>query len=267
VAIAAAHEAGALLVSLFRSGLAIERKAEQDLVTEADRRSEALILERLKAAFPDHAIVAEESGLHAAGSGYCWYVDPLDGTTNFAHGYPVFNVTLGLEKDGVMICGVVFDPNRGETFAAEKGAGAYLNGDPIRVSAAGSLNEALLSTGFPTRQRHLDTNIHFFHQMAMITHGLRRSGSAAIDLASVACGRLEGFWEFGLQPWDMAAGRLLVEEAGGAVTTMRGETHGWKAGHLLATNGRIHAETVELFGEVFAGSPRYRIPENFGLPN
>jgi len=257
-AIDIARESGALLATYFERRVAFELKGDFDLVTEADRASERLVVERLRSHFPSHSIVAEEGGGHQGKSGYRWYVDPLDGTTNFAHGYPVYNVTMGLEQDGEMLIGVVFDPSRQEMFSAERGAGAYLNNRRIRVSAARRLADSLVSTGFPSRKRHLNVNIHFYHQMAMATHGVRRGGSAAIDLAYVAAGRLEAFWEFGLNPWDMAAGTLLVTEAGGRCSDMKGGVHNMQSPHLLTDNGAIHQETLDLFAEVFGG--RFREP-------
>jgi myo-inositol-1(or 4)-monophosphatase len=259
-AIDIARESGALLATYFEKRVAFELKGDFDLVTEADRASERLVVERLRCHFPSHSIVAEEGGGHEGKSGYRWYVDPLDGTTNFAHGYPIYNVTMGLELDGEMQVGVVFDPSRQEMFSAERGAGAYLNNRRIRVSSAKSLESSLVSTGFPSRKRHLNVNIHFYHQMAMATHGVRRGGSAAIDLAYVACGRLEAFWEFGLNPWDMAAGTLLVTEAGGRCSDMKGGVHSMQSPHLLTDNGAIHEETLELFAEVFAGRFRQPMP-------
>lgn len=256
-----AREAGALTTKYFDRGVRFESKGEQDLVTEADRASEALILERLQSHFPAHTIVAEESGLHDKSSEYRWYVDPVDGTTNFAHGYPVYNVTLALEHKGELIAGVVYDPTRDEMFTAERGSGAYLNHRRIQVSAAPGIEVALLATGFPSRRRHLDVNIHFFYQLAIMTHGIRRSGSAAIDLAHVACGRLDGFWEFGLSPWDMAAGKLLIEEAGGQVTDMKGRAHRLDGAHLLATNGKIHPGMLKIFTDIFEGRFVYPLPE------
>ena len=173
-----ARESGALLAAYFDKRVAFELKGDFDLVTEADRASERLVVERLRSHFPSHSIVAEEGGGRQGPSGYRWYVDPLDGTTNFAHGYPVYNVTMGLEQDGEMLVGVVFDPSRQEMFSAERGAGAYLNNRRIRVSASRRLADSLVSTGFPSRKRHLNVNIHFYHQMAMATHGVRRGGSA-----------------------------------------------------------------------------------------
>jgi myo-inositol-1(or 4)-monophosphatase len=253
-----AREAGALLVGFFDRRVSFELKGEFDLVTEADRASERYIVERLRAHFPAHAIVAEEGGGHESASEYRWYVDPLDGTTNFAHGFPVWCVTLGLQRDGEMIAGCIFDPNRNEMFACERGSGAYLNHRRIRVSKASRLEDSLVATGFPSRKRHLNVNVHFYYQMAMWTHGVRRAGSAALDLAYVAGGRLDGFWEFGLNPWDMAAGVLLVAEAGGAVSDMRGGPMQVGGAHLLADNGLVHEEALKLFGEVFGG--RYRTP-------
>src|SRR5260370_31305710 len=185
-----ARETGVLLSPYFERRVAFELKGEHDLVTEADRASERLVVERLRSHFPAHSIVAEEGGGREGSSAYRWYVDPLDGTTNFAHSYPVYNVTLGLERDGEMLVGVVFDPTRQEMFSAERGAGAYLNNRRMRVSAAGRLADSLVSTGFPSRKRDLNVNIHFYHQMAMATHGVRRGGSAANDLAYIACARL-----------------------------------------------------------------------------
>ncbi len=257
-AIEIARRAGSLLRYYFERHVNFELKGEFDLVTEADRASEKLIVESLSTRFPGHGILAEEGGGHESSSEYRWYVDPLDGTTNFAHGYPVYNVTLGLEKGGELIAGVVFDPNRDELFSCEKGGGAFLNGTRIHVSRAAKLVESLFSTGFPTRRRHLDVNVHFYHQLAMASHGVRRGGAAAIDLAYVACGRLDGFWEFGLNPWDMAAGKLLVEEAGGICRDMKDGVHRLTSPHILVDNGLIHDEVVTLFSEIFQGE--YRVP-------
>jgi myo-inositol-1(or 4)-monophosphatase len=267
-AVEIAHQAGSLLRYYFERRVRFELKGDFDLVTEADRASEALIVRRLTELFPGHAILAEEGGGHEdAASGFRWYVDPLDGTTNFAHGYPVWNVTLALEKRGALekagelIAGVIFDPTRDELFTAEKGGGAFLNGRRIHVTQTPRLEEALFSTGFPSRRRHLDVNIHFYHQLAMASHGVRRGGSAAIDLAYVACGRLDGFWEFGLSPWDMAAGQLIVEEAGGKCTTMGGAPHALTSQNIFASNAGIHEEVVSLFAEIFSGEYPYPMPK------
>jgi myo-inositol-1(or 4)-monophosphatase len=265
-AVAIAREAGALVmdISRQRGQLAIKSfdlKGDFDLVTEADRASEKLIVERIHQRFPNHSIVAEEGGGGERASEYRWYVDPVDGTTNFAHGFPVFNVTLALEKAGEVIAGVVYDPTRDEMFAAERGGGAYLNQQPIAVSRVATVETSLVATGFPSRKRHENVNVHFFYQLAMLSHGVRRAGAAAIDLAYVACGRLDAFWEFALNPWDMAAGLLLIREAGGHATTMIGEPHHLRSPHLLATNGHLHPAMTDLFGEIFAGRAQYRLPE------
>jgi myo-inositol-1(or 4)-monophosphatase len=260
-AIEIAREAGEVLMA--HRGVAFELKGEHDLVTAADRASEKLVIQRLRQHFPEHGIFAEEGGRAALEAPLRWYIDPLDGTTNFAHGYPMWNVTLALAKNQEVIAGVVYDPLNRELFAAERGAGARLNGAPIHVSKAPNLNESLVSTGFPSRRRHQNVNIHFYYQLAMLTHGVRRSGSAAIDLAYTACGRIEAFWEFGLNPWDMAAGTLLVEEAGGTVSGMRGEPLELHGKYLLVDNGLIHSEIVTLFAEIFRGEYRNEMP---GLP-
>ncbi len=257
-AVEIAREAGGVLANLFEKRIGFELKGDFDLVTAADRASEKLVVERLRTHFPSHSIMAEEGGGHESPGEYRWYVDPLDGTTNFAHGYPMFNVTLALEKAGQLIAGVIYEPIRQEMFAAELGGGAYLNNRRIHVSKCERLADSLLITGFPSYKRHLSVNVHFFHQAAMATHGVRRSGSAALDLAYVSAGRAEGFWEFGLKPWDMAAGILIVEEAGGQCSDMRGAPRTLDGPHLVATNGLIHDETLGLFREVLAG--QYRVP-------
>lgn len=255
-----AREAGALLSSYFERHIGYELKAEYDLVTDADRASEKLVIERLRSHFPTHAIVAEESGGHSGSSDYRWYVDPLDGTTNFAHGFPMFNVTLALEHAGELVAGVIFDPVRNEMFAAEAGSGAQLNKRPIHVSPVAKVDKALLATGFPSRKRHLHVNVHFYYELAMLTHGVRRAGSAALDLAYVASGRLDGFWEFGLHPWDMAAGILLIREAGGKCSDMQGGPVSLQGPHLLADNALLHDEMVSVFNEVFRGEYRFPMP-------
>jgi len=255
-----AREAGAVLLHHFHQGIAFDMKGDFDLVTAADKASEKLIVDRLTARFPEHGIIAEEGGGHSSPSEYRWYVDPLDGTTNFAHGYPMFNVTLALQRGDEMIAGVIYDPLHDEMFRAGLGSGAYLNDARISVSGAGRLHDSLVSTGFPSHNRAKNFNIHFYHQMAMSTHGVRRGGSAAIDLAYVACGRLDAFWEFGLKPWDLAAGALMVTEAGGAATDMKGESFKIGAPHLLCTNGHVHSETLQQFSEIFRGEMRHPMP-------
>lgn len=256
-----AREAGALLATYFERRIGFELKGEYDLVTEADRASEALVIERLRSHFPAHSIVAEEGGGHQGSSEFCWYVDPLDGTTNFAHGFPMYNFTMALEQSGELIAGVVFDPTHNEMFSSERGSGAYLNNRRIRVSKVARVADSLVATGFPSRKRHLNINVHFYYQLAMLTHGVRRAGSAALDLAYVAAGRLDGFWEFGLNPWDMAAGILLVREAGGKCSDMHGGVVDLRGPHLVAVNGTIHEEILGVFGEVFRGEFRHPMPE------
>ncbi len=256
-----AREAGGVLAAMFERRVSFELKGEYDLVTEADRASERLVVERLRSEYPSHSVVAEEGSGYDSGREFRWYVDPLDGTTNFAHGFPVYNVTLALEQNGELMAGVIFDPSRQEMFAAERGGGAYLNGQRIHVSKAGRLADALVATGFPSRKRHENVNIHFYYQLAMMTHGVRRAGSAALDLAYVACGRLDAFWEFGLNPWDMAAGLLLIREAGGVTSDMRGGPVNLRGPHVLADNALIHEPLLGVFGDVFAGKYRYSLPQ------
>lgn len=255
-----AHEAGAMLANCFERGIGYELKGEYDLVTKADRASEALIVERLRTHFPTHTVLAEEGGERKASSEYVWYVDPLDGTTNFAHGFPFFNVTLALERAGELICGCIYDPTRQEMFTAELGAGAYLNHRRIRVSKASRLEDTLVATGFPSRRRHSNVNVHFYYQLAMFTHGVRRAGAAAIDLAYVAAGRLDVFWEFNLNPWDMAAGVLMVREAGGTVSDMTGGPASVHGPNVLADNGLVHEEVLKLFAAIFAGRAEVPLP-------
>ena len=262
---AIAREAGALLMQYFDQGLKIEYKGDADLVTAADRASEVLIRERVSKQFPSHDVLGEEQGLKDSGSEYRWYVDPLDGTTNFAHGYPVFAVSMGLEhrsRDGdARIAGVVYDPTRDELFTAEKGSGALLNGKPIHVSKAAQLKECLLGTGFPSHKRHKNPNIFFYHQITLKTHGVRRAGSAALDLCNVACGRFDGFWEFNLNPWDTAAGALIVEEAGGRITRFDGSPFELNSRETLASNGLLHDALVREFEEIFAGRGLEPLPD------
>src|SRR5712692_2565725 len=232
-----AREAGALLAQLFKRPQEISYKRPLDLVTEADRRSEALIIERLRSYFPKHAVVSEEGGGQKTDSDYCWYVDPLDGTTNFAHGFPVFCTTLGLAYRGEVVAGVVYDPLRDEMFAAERGSGAYLNHKRLHVSKTPKLSESLLATGFPPFANNHELNIRYYFRFTQLCHGIRRAGAAALDLCSVAAGRFEGFWELKLNPWDKAAGSLLVAEAGGRVTDLAGGPFELLGNEVFASNG------------------------------
>jgi myo-inositol-1(or 4)-monophosphatase len=257
-----AREAGALLREFYAKGVATEYKGDVDLVTEADRASEKLIVSRLEGAFPSHGIYGEEGTRSGLESEYRWYVDPLDGTTNFAHGFPAFCVILGLERrqkglaldaDGEIVAGVIYDPLRDEMFVAEKGQGAWLNGRRVHVSKIARLQESLTGTGFPSKKRHDSPNVHFYQEVTLRSHGVRRAGSAGLDLAYVACGRLDGFWEFNLNPWDTSAGVLLVREAGGMVTHFDGVPFTLDSREVLATNGLVQGEMVHLFTEMFAG--------------
>ena len=264
-----AREAGAKLREFFAQGVETEYKGDVDLVTVADRTVEKLIKTRLGETFPDHGIYGEEGTRERMQGEFRWYVDPLDGTTNFAHGFPQFCVSMGLEQrpagkaedeDGTLVAAVIYDPLRDEIYTAERGQGARLNGRPIKVSRVPELAEALLSTGFPSRKRHASPNVHFYQEFTLRSHGVRRAGSAALDLAYVASGRLEAFWEFNLNPWDTAAGILLVEEAGGKVTDFAGNPFKLDSREVLASNGLIQGELVELFKEMFAGRGLSPIP-------
>ena len=262
---AIAREAGALLMKYFHEGLKIEYKGDADLVTAADRASEALIRERVSKQFPSHDVMGEEQGLNDRGSEYRWYVDPLDGTTNFAHGFPVFAVSMALERrsqnEQVRVAGIVYDPTRDELFSAEKGKGAHLDGKPIQVSRISQLKECLVATGFPSHKRHKNPNIFFYHEITLKTHGVRRAGSAALDLCYVACGRFDGFWEFNLNPWDTAAGTLIVEEAGGKVSRFDGSPFELNSRETLASNGLVHDSLIHEFQEIFAGRGLRPLPD------
>jgi myo-inositol-1(or 4)-monophosphatase len=266
---AIAREAGARLREFYAQGVATEYKGGVDIVTVADRTVEKLIRGRLGEAFPEHGIYGEEGTRERMAGEFRWYVDPLDGTTNFAHGFPQFCVSMGLEQrpaglapeaDGTLMAAVIYDPLRDEIFTAERGRGARLNGQPMRVSRTRELAEALLATGFPSRKRHASPNIHFYQEFTLRSHGVRRAGSAALDLAYVACGRLDAFWEFKLNPWDTAAGILLITEAGGRVTDFAGNQFRLDSQEVLASNGLIHAELVGLFSDMFAGRNLSPIP-------
>lgn len=246
-----ARAAGRFLRENLHSGFAVSRKGEIDLVTEIDVAAEKMIVSRLKAAFPRHAILAEEMHSSAASGDCKWIIDPLDGTTNFAHGYPVFCVSIGLEIEGVMEWGIVYNPNLEETFTARRGGGALLNGAPIRVSDTESLGASLLATGFPYDIRTSpQNNLDYFRAFALRAQGIRRAGSAALDLCYVAAGRFDGFWEFKLNPWDCAPGYLMVREAGGMVTDHSGRPGSVYDRECLATNGRIHEPMMDVVREI-----------------
>jgi len=266
---AIAREAGARLREFFVQGVETEYKGDVDLVTVADRTVEKLIRTRLSETFPDHGMYGEEGTRERLDQEFRWYVDPLDGTTNFAHGFPHFCVSLGLEhrtprlapaQDGPIVAAVIYDPLLDELFCAERGRGATLNGRPIHASRIPHLAESLVGTGFPSRKRHDNPNIHFYQEFTLRSHGVRRAGSAALDLAYVACGRLEAFWEFNLNPWDTAAGFLLIEEAGGRISDFAGGPFRLDSREVLASNGLIHTELVGLFEDMFAGRGLSPIP-------
>ena len=264
-----AREAGALLREYYERGVAMEYKGDVDLVTAADRASEALIFKRLKEAFPEHGVYGEEGTRDGLEREFRWYVDPLDGTTNFAHGFPAFCVLLGLERrraglaadeDGEMVASVTYDALRDEMFVAERGRGAWLNGRRMHVSKTATLQEALTATGFPSQKRHESPNVHFYQEITLRSHGVRRAGSAGLDLAYVACGRLDGYWEFKLNPWDTSAGYLLVEEAGGKMTHFDGGKFTLDSREVFASNGLIHDQMQHLFEDMFAGRGLEPIP-------
>jgi len=247
-AIETAREAGQILLERFGRKITITKKGDINLVTEADLASEKLIIEKIRSHYPKHAILAEESGAAVinAESEWKWIIDPLDGTTNYAHGYPCFCVTIALEHKGEIVLGVTFDPTRNELFAAEEGNGATLNGRQIRVSETESLSEALLVTGFPYDARKRENFARHFTAFTTKSRGIRRDGSAAIDMAYVACGRFDGFWEEGLNPWDVAAGVLLIEEAGGRVSYYDDTKISIYQPPICASNKLIHTEMLEV---------------------
>ncbi len=241
LALEVAREAGTLLLELQRKPLEIREKTRRaDIVTLADGASERLIIERLHAEYPNAAILTEESGLHKGTSNERWIVDPLDGTTNFAHGYPMWNVSIAYEREGEITAGVVYAPAMEECFTAERGSGARLNGAAIRVSEIARLREALVCTGF--HPANFARNGRHFATVSDHAQAVRRDGAAALDLAYIACGRFDGFWEFDLPPWDVGAGILLIREAGGTVTRTDGAAYAPGDDSILATNGSIHGE-------------------------
>ncbi len=241
----AALEAGQMLLSHLRTNFQISKKGRINLVTEMDLKAEKLIVDRIRLDFPDHEILAEERGTQT-GSGPCkWIIDPLDGTTNYAHGYQFFCVSIAVELEGQLAVGVVYDPLTKEFFSARKDAGATLNGQPIQVSTEDVLVDSLLSTGFSYRKTEIQRNLELFDRIIFQCRAIRRDGSAALDLCYVACGRFDGFWELSLNCWDVAAGRLIVEEAGGCVTAFDGSPCTIYERELLASNGQIHAAMVE----------------------
>jgi myo-inositol-1(or 4)-monophosphatase len=250
VAIEAVLRAGRIQKERYASGVAVEYKGAIDLVTEVDRACELAILETIRSRYPAHDIVTEETDLARTGSRFVWFVDPLDGTTNFAHSYPVFCASVGLAVDGKLVAGAVYDPTRDELFTGERGGGAYLNGRRLRVSSARKLIESLLITGFPyDLHQNLASRLRIFNHVMGRARAVRRDGSAALDLCYVAAGRADGFWEETLKPWDMNAARVLLEEAGGRATRFDGAPLGLGPDEILATNGAIHDELIALLRE------------------
>ncbi len=248
----AADAAGTLIRESWQQPKEIGYKGAIDLVTSVDRESERRIVDILQRNFPDHSILAEEeTNLVGAKRNYRWIIDPLDGTTNFAHGYPQFCISIALEYDGKIVLGLVYDPMRRECFRAVKGQGATLNGSAIQTSDIKELNKALLATGFPYDGREkADLYLTFFKEFMTRSQGIRRAGSAALDLCYVACGRLDGFWEFKLRPWDTAAAGLIVEEAGGKLTDFSGHSFSIWENETLASNGTIHDEMVGVMKQI-----------------
>ncbi len=241
----AAQAGGAILMKYYGKVKAIEHKGDIDLVTEADHESERCIVSMIKDAYPHHRILAEESGDSGDASSYTWIVDPLDGTTNYAHGYPCFCVSIAIEYEEKVIHGVIYDPVRKELFTAEKGKGAYLNGTSINVSPTQELNNSLLCTGFPYDVRdNMESNLHLFRSFLMHAQAVRRDGSAALDLCYTAAGRFDGFWEQKLHPWDVAAGSLILREAGGELSSYQGEPFSIYIPEILASNGVLHRQMI-----------------------
>lgn len=249
LAIRAAREAGELLRANMGRDFEVRKKGPIDLVTEVDLASEKLIKGLIATHYPRHRILGEETGTSGSGSDaeHLWIVDPLDGTTNYAHGYPCFSVSIGVELRGEMVVGVIYDPTRDEMFVAERGAGATLNNRRIRVSDTAPLDQAMLVTGFPYSISAQEfTNLEHFKNFAVRAQAIRRDGSAALDFCYVACGRFDGFWELALSPWDMAAGTLIVAEAGGTVTAFEGRPFDVHRPEVVASNGRIHGEMLDV---------------------
>lgn len=250
-AVKAARRAGSLInrASLDIGQIKVGVKQQNDFVTEVDRAAEATIIETLREVYPSHDILAEESGDSSNGANqheYQWIIDPLDGTTNFIHGFPQYAVSIALAHKGVLTHAVVFDPNRNELFTASKGGGAFLNDKRIRVSKRAKLDEALLGTGFPYRMfEHVDTYLAIFKELTRRSAGVRRPGAASLDLAWLAAGRIDGFWEFGLSPWDMAAGALLILEAGGLVSDLSGEGNYLKTGNIVGGTPKVFNQLLQ----------------------
>jgi myo-inositol-1(or 4)-monophosphatase len=249
VGTAAAMAAGKLLMERLRTGFTISHKGATNLVTEVDIAAERLIVSRILESFPDHTILAEENHASAKRGEHTWIIDPIDGTTNYAHGYPVFAVSIGLEIEGELEWGIVYNPNLGEVFTARRGGGAFCNGTPLRVSRIADLGLSLLATGFPYDIRTSKANLGHFVDFMLRSQAVRRGGSAAMDFCYVAAGRFEGFWEVELHPWDSAAGFLIVRESGGVVTDFSGAHGSIYCPEVVASNGLIHQEMLNVLRE------------------
>ena len=251
-AVKAARRAGTIInrASMDVGSLAVTKKRHNDFVTEVDKAAEKAVIETLLATYPDHGILAEESGVSGPQDAeYVWIIDPLDGTTNFIHGFPQYAVSIGLRHKGIITQAVVYDPSRNELFTASRGRGAYLNDRRIRVSGRIGLADSLIGTGFPFRDgSHLEEYMRMFKAVTQETAGVRRPGAAALDLAYVACGRLDGFWEIGLAPWDMAAGSLLILESGGLIADLEGEGDYLKNGHVVCGTPKVFLPLLQLLG-------------------
>ena len=256
VAVDAARQAGELLADNWQKAKTIEIKTDiVDLVTNVDKASDTLITGILRSRFPDHQIIAEESAVSGKPSAYRWYIDPIDGTTNFAHSFPHFAVSIGLMHESRMIVGVVYDPIKDELFCATRGNGATLNNHPIHVSPTPTLDQSLVLTGFPyDRRKRSEYYLRFYQAFMTKTQGVRRVGSASLDLCYVACGRADAFWEWRLHPWDTAAGSLIVEEAGGRMSSFTGQPFDISGEQTLASNGLLHQEALDVLREVLTTS-------------
>ena len=242
-----ARKSGALLKEKFSQTHKIKYKGDIDIVTEADKLSEDLIIETIKRNFPDHGILSEESPAITGAGKLRWIIDPLDGTTNYSHGYPVFCVSVALENEGTIVLGVIYDPMREDMFVAIRGEGAYLNDKKLKVSSVNNLSRSLLATGFPYDIRDSEeNNLDYFNAMAINVQAIRRSGAAALDLAYLAAGRFDGFWELKLKPWDTAAGCLLVTEAGGVISDIVGNKWHLQSPSLMASNALIHEQMIKV---------------------
>ncbi|NHZ85999.1 MAG: inositol monophosphatase [Planctomycetia bacterium] len=243
----AIDKAAQIVMEAYNLPKVVEHKGKTDLVTETDKKSEEIIISEIQKVFPKHGIIAEESKRINADSEYQWIIDPLDGTTNFVHGYPSFGISIGVIHHNEYICGIVKELPVNNTYSAVEGKGAFCDGNPIHISDVDSLAQSLLVTGFGYEHgEKWSANIELFKQLTDITHGVRRLGAAAVDLCHVASGRVDGYWEFDIQPWDTAAGILIVQEAGGTITKMDGTDYSLNRPQLLATNGKIHDEMLKI---------------------